>query len=68
MILLFKTNLNKTHETLVRKLLSNYPEIIKVDFDFEDCDKVLKIDTKEDLTKKTIALLHQNDILCEELE
>jgi hypothetical protein len=68
MILLFKTNLNKTNESLVRKLLSNYPEITKVDFDFEDCDKVLKIVTKEDLTKKTIALLHQNDILCEELE
>ena len=67
MILVFKTNIKKRQEQSVRKILSTLVGITKLDFDFEDCDNILRIESNTDLIKKVESILNSNNIYCKEL-
>ena len=68
MVLVFKTSLEETQEQKVREILSEFDEINKISFDFEDCDKILKIESENDITTKVELLLNRHNIFCEDLE
>ena len=68
MILLFKTNLHPKDEPNIRSLLITFDSIQKVSFDFEDCDKVLKIESLIDLHTDVIKTLQAQGFSCAELQ
>ena len=37
-------------------------------FDLQDCDKILRIDSEENIVQTIIHLLKMNNFFCEELE
>ena len=67
MILLFKTNLHPKDEPGIRSLLKTFDSIQKVSFDFEDCDKVLRIESLKDLKTDLIKTLQIQGFSCTEL-
>jgi len=46
-------------------LLYNY--VIACNFDLDDCDKILRIESENEISKKIIALLSNKGLICEEL-
>ena len=69
MIYVFKTSVRTKNQ--VRKLkphidtvLSNRPW----NFDLEDCDKILRVNSEENVVLKVKALLIEYQFQCEELE
>ena len=48
----------------IDKLLSN----ANWNFDLDDCDKILRIDSKENIVLKITGLLNIHQFNCEELE
>jgi hypothetical protein len=69
MIFVFKTSVkNKTHidklKPHINKILSNE----KWNFDLEDCDKILRIDSEENIVLKITDLLTTHNFNCKELE
>ena len=67
MILVFKTNITKRQEAKVRRTLSTLIEITKLDFDFEDCDNILRIESSIDLINEIEFKLKSKNIFCEAL-
>lgn len=67
MITIFKTNINEEQESSVRQFLNLFKEIVKVDFDFEDSDNILRIETVEDIAKHVEVVLNSNGYFCKEL-
>ena len=69
MIHVFKTSVK--NKTQIKKLKpafdSNFQEI-KWNFDLEDCDKILRIESKKNIGKKVIRLLRSCHFDCFELE
>ena len=54
-----------------KKLKPHIDEILpkaKWNFDLEDCDKILRIDSEENIVLKIIGLLNIHEFNCEELE
>ena len=69
MIYVFKTSV-KT-KTQVKKLKLHIDKRlpkVKWNFDLEDSDKILRIDSKENVVLKIIDLLNFHKFYCEELE
>ena len=66
MVLVFKTDINKSLETKVRTILSSLKGIEKVNFDFEDCDNVLKILAKHNIGSDVEFLLNYKGFICQE--
>jgi hypothetical protein len=69
MIYVFKTSV-KT-KTQVKKLKPGINKIIqheKWNFDLEDCDNILRIDSEENIVLKITALLNMHKFYCEELK
>ncbi len=69
MIYVFKTSVKTKMQ--VKKLKLHIDEKLpnaKWNFDLEDCDKILRIDSKENIVLKTIDLLNAHKYSCEELE
>lgn len=64
----FKTNVTcpETATDLVRKLLSLYPEAC-INFDLEDCDKILRVQSPEVSTSRIMRFLSEQGFLCEVL-
>ena len=48
-------------------LLSSFNSITKIDFDPEDCDNVLRIESNKEVTQAVISLFSANGLFCEEL-
>ncbi len=67
MITIFKTNINEEQESSVRQFLNLFKEIVKVDFDFEDSDNILRIETVRDIAKQVEVMLNSNGYCCTEL-
>ncbi len=69
MILVFKTSV-KTDEdiTKLKPKLDGLSNIITWNFDLEDCDNILRIDTSEISPKDIINLLKEANFECQELE
>ena len=69
MIFVFKTSI-KTKMQL-KKLKLHIDAMLpnaKWNFDLKDCDKILRIDSEENVVLKIIDLLHLHNYSCEELE
>jgi len=67
MVIVLKTNILSQLETQVRAMLDSFKQIVTVDFDFEDVDKILRIETSEDLTSDIELLLNSKGFYCKEL-
>ena len=69
MIYVFKTSVKTKKQ--VKKLSPHINEIVPVkkwNFDLEDCDNILRIDSEENIVLKIIDLLTIHEFHCEELE
>jgi hypothetical protein len=69
MIYIFKTSVKTRNQ--VKKLKPHINKMLpyeKWNFDLEDCDKILRIDSEENIVSKIIDLLHIQEFYCEELE
>jgi hypothetical protein len=69
MIYVFKTSVKtklqaKKLKPHIDKILTNE----KWNFDLEDCDKILRIDSNENIVLKITGLLNMHRFNCEELE
>jgi hypothetical protein len=69
MIYVFKTSVKtkvqaKKLKPHIDKLLSN----ANWNFDLDDCDKILRIDSEENIVSKITGLLNIHQFFCEELE
>lgn len=69
MVLVFKTNIEEKFEIEIKNLLHLYfnKNSIKIDFDFEDCDNILRIESKLDIIYKVEILLNSKGFYCKEL-
>ncbi|MCK0145767.1 hypothetical protein MWU78_08945 [Arenibacter sp. F26102] len=67
MITIFKTDISEEQESRVRQFLELFKEILKIDFDFEDCDNILRIETKDNITLHVEIVLNSNGYFCKEL-
>ena len=67
-ILVFKTNLRfKKDVKQVEDLLNAVKGIVRWTVDTEDCDKVLRIESKNISTHEIITILHSAGYFCEEM-
>jgi hypothetical protein len=66
MVEIFKTNIDgqQQAEVLLKLLSKTFPEF-KINFDLEDCDKVLRIEGSDIVPEKIIDLLEANAHCCE---
>jgi len=64
----FKTNVNEieTSEQLIQQVLNHYPHS-RVNFDMEDCDRILRVEADMVVPEKIIQILTANGYLCEVL-
>lgn len=69
MVEVFKTNVQqlKQAKALESELASQFP-LIKINFDLEDCDKVLRVEGRKFVPDKVIELLHSNGYFCQIME
>jgi hypothetical protein len=64
----FKTLVtNKGLSEKIVKEIMIYNYVIACNFDLDDCDKILRIESENEISIKVIALLHNKDLICEEL-
>ena len=69
MIYVFKTSVKTKSQ--VKKLQPHINKVVpnkKWNFDLEDCDKILRIDSEENIVLKITGLLNIHRFHCEELE
>lgn len=65
MIEVFKTNVqHQVEATELRNLLQRYFPGSKIDFDLEDCDKVLRIEGSSFMPNKIMQLIHEHGYTC----
>jgi hypothetical protein len=69
MIEVFKTNVQKVESSkmLIRQLLTHWPAC-KINFDLEDCDKVLRVEGETFCATRVIELLKLYGHHCEILD
>ncbi len=69
MIYVFKTSVrDKKHIRQLSPFLNNLLQQSKWNFDLADCDKILRIDSDENIVLKIIDLLNIHKFYCEELQ
>ena len=69
MIYVFKTSVKTKNQ--VRKLEPHINKLLsheKWNFDLKDCDRILRIDSEENIVLKITGLLNDHQFYCEELE
>lgn len=69
MIEVFKTNVQERTQAaqLVALLLHHFPGS-KINFDLDDCDKVLRVEGENFITGKVMMLVNENGFSCNVLE
>jgi hypothetical protein len=69
MIEVFKTNVHRPTEAsrLVAMLLNHFPGS-KINFDLDDCDKVLRVEGRNFITEKVMHLVRENGFQCAVLD
>ena len=69
MVEIFKTDVNKPVQarSLVSLLLQHFPES-KINFDLDDCDKVLRVEGMNFEVEKIIVLIKEKGFECKVLE
>ncbi len=68
MIEVFKTNVQELFEAeiCIYNLLTYFPES-KINFDLEDCDKILRIDNQGIVNEKIVDIVNNCGFSCEVL-
>jgi hypothetical protein len=67
MIFVYKTSVSAEKDiAMLQPHLDNLNEI-KWNFDLEDCDKILRIDSKEEVSGVIVRILLEHGFKCEEL-
>jgi hypothetical protein len=69
MIEVFKTNVHRAGEArrLVSLLLNHFPGS-KINFDLDDCDKVLRVEGRHFVTEQVMHLVQEHGFQCMVLE
>jgi hypothetical protein len=69
MVEVFKTNVREPDQSkkLVQKLLEHLPQS-RINFDLEDCDKILRVEGENIMPQKIIEVVHLNGYQCQVLE
>lgn len=69
MIEVFKTNVSEVERSkaILQELLVHFPDN-KINFDLEDCDKILRVEGKHILPDKIMELLNAAGHQCEILD
>jgi hypothetical protein len=69
MIEVFKTNVENAGDAnnIVQMLLQHFPGN-RINFDLQDCDKILRVEGKDFCTDKVMMLLKENGFRCTVLE
>ena len=67
MITVFKTSVFSRHDIKLLKPYLNEIRHSKWNFDLEDCDKILRIESKIEVSETIIKLLQAKGFNCEEL-
>lgn len=68
MIYVFKTSVHTT--TDLQTLRPHLDELLRQgrwNFDLQDCDRILRVDSPNEITQGILHLLHQTGFECEEL-
>lgn len=66
-ISIFKTDIESFQKPEVLSLLDSFDNIVQIDFDFEDRDHILRIDSKSNIAQDIESVLISNSIYCVEL-
>ena len=68
MVEVFKTNVIEVDEArqVVHELLMHFPEA-KINFDLEDCDKILRVENSRIDVEKTVTVVNVIGYQCEVL-
>ena len=66
MVEIFKTNVYEVEKSniIFQKLQKHFPEN-QINFDLEDCDKILRVEGTNILSEKIIELLKEEGHFCE---
>jgi len=67
-VYVFKTSINQTDVRLVNSILRSIIPQSKWNFDLEDCDKILRIESNKDIVEIVCFNLEIDGINCKELE
>ena len=69
MVEVFKTNVYEVEKSnlIFQKLHKHFPEN-KINFDLDDCDKILRVEGENILAEKIIELLEEEGHFCEILD
>ena len=64
----FKTNVEEVElsELLIQQLASQFPGSL-INFDMDDCDKILRVEALSIMPEKIIQILNSNGYSCEVL-
>lgn len=64
-IFVFKTNIKYKYQ--IKELKNELDKLGKWNFDLEDCDKILRIESCNNITFRVIKIFYTNNLQCEEL-
>lgn len=68
MIAIFKTSvINSEQAERIRPYLDQLHTIIAWNFDLEDCDNILRIESTTNVSASVISILEEHGFLCEEI-
>jgi hypothetical protein len=69
MVEVFKTNIKETSQAaqLVALLRRHFPDS-KINFDLDDCDKVLRVEGENFITRKVMRLVKEKGFICNLLD
>ena len=69
MVEVFKTNVYEEDRSriLLQKLFEYFPDN-KINFDLQDCDKILRVEGKNILSDKIMEILNEQGHVCEILD
>ncbi len=66
-VYVYKTSVQELQFQKVKPILNNLLPDAKWNFDFEDCDNILRIESKRNVTSSVVYGLSQGGFICEEL-
>jgi hypothetical protein len=67
-VLVFKTSVtNKRLSEKIRKEILLYNNVLACNFDLKDCDNILRIESKDEISEKIITHFNANGLICEVL-
>jgi hypothetical protein len=67
-VLVFKTSVtNKRLSEKIRKEILLYNNVLACNFDLEDCDNILRIESKDEISEKIITHFNSKGLICEVL-